>query len=279
MTEFRADLHTHTTSSDGSLTPSELVAAAVQANLSGLSITDHDTVDSYQEAIPAAAKLGLELLSGVEFTARDGRESVHILGYGFELEDASLRAFCARHVIRREERNRQILEKLTQLGLPVSEQELLAKFSFEGKKVYGRPHIAEVMVEKGYVTSLQEAFHEWIGEGKRAYAPGEDVSLQVTIDVIHNAGGRAVIAHPHLLKFPKTVRHIQTLPFDGIEAYYSRFTPASESRWVRLAKEKGWITTGGSDFHGAAKPRILLGCSWVNEEIFRLLQSGRKAAP
>lgn len=128
------------------------------------------------------------------------------------------------------------------------------------------------MIKKGYVQSVQEAFHLYIGENKPCYAPGvSKYTVEKTIEKIHEAKGLAVIAHPHLIEDGKIVNALLSMPFDGIEGYYARFSPEQEERWIKVGKRKGWLITGGSDFHGEIKPNNPLGCSWVGEETFNVL--------
>ncbi len=276
MTFFRADLHCHTTCSDGSLKPTEIVQLAVDKGLNALSITDHDCIDAYQTALPAANACGLKLISGVEFSSLFGDDNVHILGYSFSLNDPTIQNFCLRHRQRRELRNREILALLAKNGMPITEEELLATAGTPDKasqrSVIGRPHIAKLMVEKSYVTNIREAFNKYIGEGKNCYSKGNFFTPQETIDVIHEAKGFAIIAHPHLIDNSKTVSKLLHMNFDGIECYYSRFALKEQEPWIKIANHKGWLMTGGSDFHGDIKPMVSLGCSWVDEERFKFLE-------
>jgi 3',5'-nucleoside bisphosphate phosphatase len=266
---FRADLHCHTTCSDGSFTPAELIALAKKQGLQGLSITDHDTIAAYETAIPLAKEAGIVLGTGVEFSADHNGHSVHILGYDFSLTNLDLLAFCEAHQKRRTHRNRAILDKLKIEGMSIQEEELK---SFPAHAI-GRPHIAFLMAQKKYVSSIQEAFQLYIGEGKPCYASGQPFTVQETIDIIHQAGGKAVIAHPHLSDDRKTLLALLSMNFDGIECYYARCAPHKERRWLKIAKHRNWLITGGSDFHGAFRPHIPLGCSWVDAPTFQKLFS------
>jgi hypothetical protein len=245
------------------LTPEELVRLAKEVGLGGLSITDHDTVSAYQTAIPVAKELGMRLGSGVEFSTMFETLSVHILGYDIALDSAELHTFCKRHQERREDRNRVILEKLTQKGMPISMEEIT-----KGPSTIGRPHIALAMIAKGYVKSIREAFQIHIGDDKPCYYPGESFSTEETIALIHRLKGKAFLAHPHLLEHGKKIKRLLQLPFNGLECRYAKFTADQEQRWIKIAKEKGLLTSGGSDFHGASKDYIQLGCSWVTQEVF-----------
>lgn len=261
---FRADLHVHSTFSDGTDTPKQLIDLAINAGLSALSITDHDTVAGYSEALPYAQEKNFPLLTGVEFSSTHHNFPVHVLGYGIDLKSAALDALCQRHRTRRHNRNLAILERLRGMGIKIDESEL------EGHTV-GRPHIAKLLINRGIVGSIKEAFDRYLGEEKRAYVAGEPIPVEHTIDVIHEAGGKAVIAHPHLIKRRPVVRQLLEMPFDGIEGYYARFAPAQEKQWVEMGEKKGWIITGGSDYHGDNKPFNHLGSSWVSKETFDAL--------
>lgn len=275
MNEFRADLHCHTTCSDGTTSPHEIIHMALENGLSGLSITDHDTIDAYDEALPLAKKMGIEMISGVEFSSMQDEVSVHILAYSFPLNSPVIKDFCLKHKLRRTNRNREILKRLAAHGMPLSEEEVLAVITDcppNAQCTVGRPHIAQAMLKKGYIHSIQEAFNKYLGEDKSCYTPGESFTTQDTIDIIHQAKGLAVIAHPHLINHAKTLKKLLEMNFDGIECYYARFTEESEARWLKIAKHRNWLITGGSDFHGTIKPNIPLGASWVAEEPFRILQ-------
>lgn len=266
--QFRADLHCHTTCSDGSLTPKEMIAHAKAVGLSGLSITDHDTVAAYEEALPAAEKVGLKLGTGVEFSAQEGDLSVHILGYNFILYHPEILKMCAQHRDRRLERNRTILKKLKMAKMPIDEDFL------HGGESVGRAHIAVKMLELGYVKSLAEAFQRYIGDGKPCFDPGQSVSVDETLRVIHAAHGKAFVAHPQQLPSGSRIRKLLNKPFDGIECYYSRCLNHQEKQWLKLARERNLLISGGSDFHGTVRPDVPLGCSWVDEETFNKIFDG-----
>ena len=264
MKQFRADLHCHSTCSDGTVAPKELIDLAIENGLSGLSITDHDTLNAYTSALPYAKERDFPLLTGVEFSCFHQNESVHILGYAFSLSNEQLNAFCQKHKERRYQRSQLILEKLKEHGMPI-------EINTENLESIGRPHLAMEMIREGYVASMEEAFKKYLGEGCSCYVPGESFSVEETINVIQAAGGFAVIAHPHLIHLPRIVTDLLKMPFDGIEAYYARFPPHREKPWVKIGLHREWILTGGSDFHGTVKPHIPLGCSWVSEETFQTL--------
>lgn len=267
--EFRADLHCHSTCSDGSDHPLVLLRLAKQAGLQGLSITDHDTMDAYTPELFADAKeLGIRLLNGIEISSEQEDVPVHVLGYGYSLEDRKLKDFLVEMQSRRGERNRAILKKLAERKMPISEEELK---EFATERTIGRPHIAQIMVKKKYVATVRDAFERYLREGGLCYAAGIKYTPKEVIDQIHAAGGKAVLAHPHFFKKGTFLRKLLGLPFDGIECYYAKLAKELELPWVNIAREKGLIPTGGSDYHGALKPHITLGCSWVNEHTFERL--------
>ncbi|MBS0615461.1 MAG: PHP domain-containing protein [Verrucomicrobia bacterium] len=266
---FKADLHCHSTSSDGSLTPEELIIKAQKMGLQGLSITDHDTVGAYETAIPAAKANNIRLGSGIELSCDFQRLHIHILGYDFDVNSPKIHQVCELHRQRRLHRNREILIKLEKRGMKIAEEDLVQKTK---GKTAGRPHIAALLVEGGYVKSIRQAFDQWIGDGKPCYAPGAEFPIEEGIDAIHAAGGKAFLAHPHLAEmvYPKPIpwEAILSLPFDGIECYYGNFPAKSAKRWLDIAEKKHWLVSGGSDFHGVAKPDIELGTTVVDEGIF-----------
>jgi predicted metal-dependent phosphoesterase TrpH len=261
---FRADLHCHTTFSDGTLTPQQLLQHAKEMELLGISITDHDTVEAYSIAPKLAKELGILLGTGVEFSCVFQKMSVHLLGYDVDLDSPAIAKLCTRHQERRRLRNKAILNNLSRLGMSISEEELLAV----SDRTLGRPHIAKLMVEKGYASSIKEAFNQYLGDGKPCYARGDEISVQETIEIIHQSRGKAFLAHPHLLKHSRKIKELLKCSFDGIECYYGKFSSDQENRWIQIAKERGWLVSGGSDFHGSSKDYIQLGCAWVDEDNF-----------
>lgn len=259
---YRADLHCHSTCSDGTFSPTQILELAKEKELSALSITDHDTISAYtKETYEKAESLQLRLLPGVEFSSRIQDYPIHILGYAFQPTPALL-AFCKQHQVRRKQRNRAILEKLKLKGIVIEEEELTA---LGIAKTIGRPHIAQIMVQKGAVRSIQEAFNLYIGEGKSCFEAGDSVTPQETIAAIHQASGKAFIAHPHLIQNQKILEAVLEMDFDGVECYYGLFHHGQEKKWLNITKKNKWLVSGGSDFHGSIKPNIQLGCSWVDE--------------
>jgi 3',5'-nucleoside bisphosphate phosphatase len=261
--DFRADLHCHSTCSDGTLTPQELVLEAVKVGLKGLSITDHDTIEAYDQALPLAQEKGLLLLPGVEFSTVHKGIEIHVLGYGYDVNSPILRRFCERHSRRRCRRIEMIQELLAKQGMEVEINSTAHSL--------GRPHIAVAMLAKGYVKSIEEAFNKYLGRGQSCYCSLHPVSVPETIEVLRQAGGKVILAHPHIIEGNVVLKEVMGMNFDGLEGYYNRIHNAREQPWIKLAKSRNWLVTGGSDMHGKVKPGIPLGCSWVGEEAFMFL--------
>lgn len=248
----KADLHTHTTASDGMFQPAENVRLAKEAGLSALAITDHDTVAGVEEALAAGREYGITVIPGVELsTSVDGKD-IHILGYGISAEDSVLlsRLQAQRNV--RNRRNEEMLNKLAELNMRVSLEELEAaagKSRLEDGSI-GRPHIAQVLVDKGYVADKREAFDRLLGEGKPAYSSLTRIAPTEAIRWIHEAGGIAIIAHPGLYGDDDLVLTLLDSGADGLEAFHSDHDEQMEQRYAEWAEIRGKLVTGGSDFHG-----------------------------
>ena len=265
---FRADLHMHSTASDGADTPLELLDLCQKAGLSGLSITDHDTVAAYTPALfIEAKKCRLKLGTGVEFSTRYKGKSIHILGYNIDVSCPDLLEFCASHQRRRYKRNLAMCQKLAKMGMPIGDDWLLDE-SGDPIAGMGRPHIAKKMVEKGYIKSIKSAFSRFVGDGKCAFVESDIFSTDETIELIHASCGKAFIAHPQLIKHNRIVKDLIEMPFDGLEAYYGTFGKGHEEKWLEIAQEKNWMISGGSDYHGDIKPENRLGSSYVTEKNF-----------
>lgn len=271
MGELRVDLHCHSTYSDGSLTPAELLALAGQEGLDAIAITDHDTFEGFFEAAKERSAYSIEVLPGVEISAEHGKESVHVLGLAFDPSNEQLLQFCSEQRQRRGHRNRAIIKKISSMGMPLTEEDII--ISTNPGCTYGRVHIAHAMWKKGYVKDIAQAFRRYIGDSKSCYVSANHCSVEQAIAIIHQAKGKAVLAHPHLIQRKSTLRAMMKLSFDGIEGIYSRFPEEDNRRWLLTAQEKGWFVTGGSDFHGVAKPHTRLGCALTPQEVFLQLKN------
>lgn len=271
MNDFRADLHCHSTFSDGTCTPQELIELAIKLGLKGLSITDHDTTLAYTVALPYSQDRQFDLIPGIEFSASHEGESVHVLGYAFPPFHPQIIDLCAQHSLRRDFRNKEILKRLSSIGIPLTLEDV-EQSSGSKLETIGRPHIANALVKRGYVSTIKDAFRLYLGEGKSAYVKGSAISVEKTLETLHAANGLAFIAHPHLIDNPRLKFQLLDMNFDGLEAYYGTFNREENERWVNIARKKGWLMSGGSDFHGDIKPNVSLGSSWVSQEHFDLLK-------
>ncbi len=254
------DLHVHSTFSDGSMSPSELVQYAYRLKLSALAITDHDTVEGVEEAINAGNQLGIEVVSGIELSIKHGESAVHLLGYLFSPSDNAMLIALHRLQTARLERNKVILANLTRLGVDIDMQEL-EKISCHGQS--GRPHIAQLLMQKGVVKNIDEAFDRYLARGGLAYAPRAVLQAEEAIRMIKRAGGVAVLAHPQQLeKSGKDVNcmisKLKTAGLDGVEVYYPTHSRQFKKKLLAMAKKLDLLVTGGSDYHGTIRPGTTL---------------------
>lgn len=257
------DLHVHSTCSDGTFSPKQLIDEAKLKNLKGISITDHDTVSAYtKELYDYAKEQEIGLLTGVEFSTIDDMMPVHILGYRFDISHQSITDLCKAHESRREERNKAIIDKLQKEGVDINYEELLK----QGHKTIGRPHIANLLIEKGVVRNIKEAFDHWIGDGQKCYARGRIFSPKEAVETIHAAGGLAFLAHPILLKKRSVIKALlNRYKFDGMECYYGTFSEDQKNKMVQISEHFNILASGGSDFHGTTKAYVKLGASYTND--------------
>lgn len=257
-----ADLHTHTTASDGLHRPSENVRMAKEAGLAAIAITDHDTTAGIAEAMKAGQELGVEVVPGVEISTSYEGQEVHVLGYYIDAADPKLtdRLVSQRRV--RERRNEGIVVRLNELGIPIT-MAMVAEAA--GRKpgmeeTIGRPHIAEALVRLGAVASVQEAFDRYLAQGKPGYVdPPPRISPEEAFRWIHEAGGTAIVAHPGLYHNDALAEKLLQSGADGLEAYHSDHGPEAERFFSEVAERYGKLVTGGSDFHGARKGKLYHG--------------------
>jgi 3',5'-nucleoside bisphosphate phosphatase len=248
------DLHTHSTFSDGTLEPEEVVELAAGRGLTGIALTDHDNTGGVERARAAADGTGLTVLLGCELSAEHDGNPVHVLGYGFDPDEPAFRAKRAWIAEGRVGRTRRMVERLRELGAAVELERVL---ELAGDGAVGRPHVARAMVEAGAVPDVAAAFApEWIGTGGRAYVAKDAVTPTEAVELIHGAGGVAVLAHPSVhagaSAVPEPViRTMAAAGLDGLEVDHPDQPPADRARWRALAAELGLETTGASDCHGA----------------------------
>ena len=241
------DLHIHTTASDGSLTPEEIVRRAEQLNYKAIAITDHDTVDGLKKALNEAQKSNLEVIPGLEInTQYDGHE-VHILGYYIDYKDPDLLARLDYYKELRMKRVEKIVDKLENMGFEINMNDVL---EFAKGPAIGRSHIARALNKRGYVDSTSEAFDKYIGIGKPAYVNRERMSPEESINLIKQCGGIPVLAHPGLIGSDQIVKKIIEFGIMGLEVFYYEHSKEQEEKYRTMARDNSLILTGGSDDHG-----------------------------
>jgi predicted metal-dependent phosphoesterase TrpH len=276
------DLHIHSTASDGSLSPEEIIKTAEQAGLRAIAITDHDTVEGSIEALQHQHASSLEILPAIEISASSDSGAMHMLGYLIRLDDPSLRQILKVIQEGRANRNRQIVRRLQDLGVDISYKEISEA---SGGGQIGRPHIAQVLLSKRIVQSIDEAFVRFLRKGRPAYVERYRLSPVESIQAILQAGGVPVLAHPFTL-YAKTERDLDRIVAElkhaglkGLEAYYPSHGPMRTAQYERLAHRHGLLMTGGSDFHGTVKPGVRVGVGSGDLRIpYRLVEELKRAA-
>jgi 3',5'-nucleoside bisphosphate phosphatase len=263
----RIDLHIHTTASDGTLTPAEVLSHADRLRLKAIAITDHDTVAGSREALRCGIPPSLGFLTGVEISAAPppfypAPGSFHLLGYSIRLDDMKLNQSLAGLRQARKNRNPAIISRLNNLGIPLTVDEVRKQ---AGAGQLGRPHIAQALVHKGLVATIDEAFDKFLGAGKPAYVDKFRIECSRAIELILEAGGIPVLAHPGLLacetedQFAHLISGLKEMRIQGIEAYYSGHTPEQTRLFIDLARRYDLLMTGGTDFHGSIQPEVEMG--------------------
>ena len=277
----RIDLHVHTTHSDGSFSTREVMAFAKHAGLTALAITDHDIVEAIPEATAIGQELGIEVVPGVEISSRLGESELHILGYFLNWTDPILAQRLSTLRDSRHLRNPKIVQRLNDLGIPITYEEVRA---LAGTESVGRPHIARLLMEKKFVTSAKEAFDRYLANGRPAFVDRELPLPADAVRWIREAGGVPVLAHPTWVRTSADglrglVRDLKAAGLGGIEVHYSTHTPSQTTEYLDLAKQCDLLVTGGSDFHGVTKPDIEVGIGRGQLKVSgKLLDPLRKAA-
>lgn len=244
------DLHLHTTASDGTLAPRDLVARAASARLTTISVTDHDTVAGLPEASRAADALGLTLLPGIEITAVEDGRDVHVLGYYFDPQSTTLAQFLTAQRVDRLRRVREVCDRLCSMGLHVAADDVLESLSDQPERSIGRPAIADALVRVGHARDRDDAFRRLIGHGSPAYVPRHGASAADVIAVIAQAGGIASLAHPGITGIDDMIPFLASRGLAALEARHSDHTPDVEAHYKALAARLGLAVSGGSDYHG-----------------------------
>jgi len=258
----RIDLHTHSTASDGCLTPTELMERAARLGLAALALTDHDTVAGLDEARATATRVGVELVAGCELSVVWPVGFMHLLGLFLPERPGRLLSAMDHLMARRHERNRRIVDKLRALGLNITYDEVQA---LAGNGSVGRPHLARVLQAKGYVANMDQAFHEYLGSRGRAFVPKDQFTPEQAMAALKEEGASVILAHPFSLRatgrtLENKIRRLKDMGLDGMECLYPEHSPDQTREYLRLAAKLDLAVTGGSDFHGpAVKPDIELG--------------------
>jgi len=276
MSRDRFDLHTHSTASDGTLPPREVIGLAAERGLAGVALTDHDTTDGLAEAMGMAEALGIRCIPGVELScfSPTSRES-HLLGYFIDPDDAGLAALFAEMRAQRVERAAAIVERVAQLAGQLTMEDVLSE---SGGAPPGRPHIARAMVRLGIIEDIDHAFgEEWFGAGGRAFVPRDTMTIERGINAIHAAGGVAVFAHPGARSSTglreDAIRHAAELGLDGVEVDHPGHDGDVVERCAEMAVELGLVQTAGSDDHGHGPDGSRLGCRTVPARIVDALEA------
>ena len=274
------DLHVHSTASDGTLSPQEVALYAKVKGLSAIALTDHDTVSGVDECMKKGLEIGVIVIPGIECSADFYGKELHILGYYIDPTSEALHSKLKQLIDSRYARNLKMLEKLAEVGCPLTLDDLEAD-STPGT-VFTRAHFANALMRKGYISDRKEAFSKYIGRGLPAYVPREKFTVKECIEMIHAAGGLAVLAHPMLYGYSRTdvtnvLRGLAAEGLDGVESVYSTHTQEDVSHLLQVCLQLKLFPTGGSDFHGDNKPQLDLGTGYGDLKIpFEILEAMRK---
>ena len=262
------DLHTHSTCSDGSFTPKELIKHADEIGLYAIALTDHDNIDGLYEAMEEAKKSDVKFIPGIELSC-DFQSELHIVGLNIDINNKYLNEKCDKFKKDRITRNEHTIKRLNDVGLDITLEEA---FKYCPGTALGRAHIAKVLVDKGYADSVKDAFKKYLGKGKPGYSNELRISSYEAIDIIKKAGGVSILAHCHYLglsddEFVAFVKDLKDHGLDGLEGYYTEYTEEQSSFYIETAKKLGLKISGGTDFHGTMKPTINLGTGFGNLKI------------
>lgn len=267
-----ADLHLHTNYSDGTYTPGELVKKALDAGLSCISLTDHDTVSGIPEIISLSENTGLEIMPGIEISSEYNSKEVHVLGYLIDHTSSSLLHKLEALKENRIERIHRIIKKLNSLGIDLKAQNV---FDISGGGIPGRLHVARALEYHGFVSSIHEAFNKYIGDNGPAYVLGFRFSPQEAIKFIRDNGGIPVLAHPYILDDEGLIVDFIKLGIMGLEVYYPEHSQGEINFFLNLAKDYNLLVTGGSDCHGKAKPQVRIGSMKIPYSLVEKLKEAK----
>ena len=251
-----ADLHLHTRYSDGTFTPEELASRAANAGLSAIALTDHDTVEGCGEMAAHCRQRGIEFISGTELTAECNGSEVHVLGYWLDASSPSLNRELAQFQSVRHDRIHEMVRKLNQAGVPLEASQV---FTLANCHSPGRPHVARALVEHKLVNDYDAAFEKYLKKGRAAWVPKARMDISKAVELIHGAGGVAVLAHPGLYKNDGLIPRAAGAGIDGLECWHTKHTASTADHYLQFATEYNLVATGGSDCHGMAKGTPLIG--------------------
>lgn len=264
-----ADLHLHSVFSDGTSTPEELIDEAKKSGLSAVSVVDHDTVLAVDATVEAAKAKNIEVLSGIELTAEYEGLEIHILGYLIDCKNKQLLEKLDSLKKNRTERIYKIVDKLKEQGIKIKPETI---FGLSSQGTVGRLHVARTMVKEGLVSSVFEAFQKYIGDKCPAYVLNFKLSPQESIELIKTAGGIPVLAHPYILNRDDLIPTFVDFGLMGLEAYYTEHSRSMINSYLGLAKRYNLLVTGGSDYHGSAKPEVMMGAAKIPYELVEKLK-------
>ncbi len=250
------DLHLHSTQSDGSFSPTQVVQRAAELGLSAISLTDHDSVAGVHEAQNAGQSVGVEVIPGIELSAQEAGTDIHILGYFVDPDHSNLQAFLRQFQDARFKRAKKMVHRLNRLGVRITMTQVLHK---SGNAAIGRPHVADVLVEEGIVFSHDQAFQKYLGDGKPAHQPKFALTVGEAVEIIHAAGGLASLAHPVLYRRDAIIPDLVKRGLDGLEVLHIKHDRADVRRYSDMAKHYDLLPTGGSDCHGDSRGKSVMG--------------------
>ncbi len=256
LKEKTADLHLHTYFSDGTYSPQELALQAQRHEFAAIALTDHDTVEGCVLTAEACASVSIEFIPGTELTAEQEGHEIHMLGYCLDIYDPALLAEIGKFQAVRQNRVREMVARLNKLNVPLQAEKV---FELANCRSPGRPHVARALVESRLCGSLDEAFERFLKKDRPAWVPKFKMSAREAIELIHRAGGAAVMAHPGLNRADDLIPGMVEAGLDGIECFHTKHPPAVAQHYLRMAERLGLLVTGGSDCHGASKGRPVMG--------------------
>ena len=271
-----ADLHLHTQFSDGTFTPEELVVQAQKNGLACIALTDHDTIEGCARTASACAAVRMEFIAGTELTAEFADTEVHMLGYFLDTQNPLLLEKMGKFQSVRQSRIHEMCAALNRQGVPLKAE---AVFALANCKSPGRPHVARALVKEKLIGSLDEAFERYLKKGRPAWVPKTKMSALESIELIHQAGGLAVMAHPGLNRTDDIIPELVAAGMDGIECFHTKHSTAMAERYLEIAEQHHLLVTGGSDCHGYSKARPLIGGVRLPYEHVENLQAARKLRP